>query len=243
MLYSDYYKSIQSILGKIHDGQSESIEQAAQFVSESILNSGIIHVFGCGHSHMLAEEVFYRAGGLVPVNAILEPALMLHTGAVKSSVLERMEGYASLIFERYDIKGDDILFIISNSGINSVPIEMAIEAAHRGIKVIGITSSSYFNEKSRHSSGQLLYQIVDLYIDNCVCKGDAVLAVANSEIKIGPASSIAGMFIINSIFVQAIEILAKNGIVPPVYMSGNIEGGEEHNEKLVEKYGHRLKHI
>lgn len=243
MMYHDYYKNIQQILQNIYIGQSDKIEQAAQFVSESVLNSGIIHVFGCGHSHMLAEEVFYRAGGLVPVNAILEPALMLHTGAAKSSILERMEGYASLIFERYDINNNDILIIASNSGINSVPIEMAIKAIDSGVKVIGITSSGYFNEKSRHSSGELFYQIVDLYINNCVPKGDTVINVKGKKIKTGPASTIAGMFIIHSIILQATELMLKKGVTPPIYISGNIEGGQEYNEKFIKKYKHKLKHL
>lgn len=243
MFLDSYFTVVQSLLDEIYKTQKSNMEKAAKVCSECIQNDGIIHVFGCGHSHMLAEEVFDRAGGLVPVNAILEPGLMLHTGARKSSGLERMEGYARLIFNNYNIEPNDVIFVASTSGINPVPIEMAMTASEKGIKVIGITSSSYFDSKSRHKSGKLLYQVVDFYIDNRVPKGDASLSVENTNVKTAPVSTIAGVYILNSVLAQTVEFLAQKGVKPLVYVSGNIEKADDAEDLCLDKYINRLKHL
>lgn len=242
-MMEQYYQKITEILASIYNQQGAKIKQAAERVAKTISNDGIVHIFGCGHSHLLAEEVFYRAGGLVPINAILDPGLMLHEGAAKSSKLERLSGYAPLLLANYNVQPQDLLLVISNSGINSVPIEMALCGKERGVEVIAITSSYYFHEQSRHASGKHLYEVSDLYIDSLVEKGDATLKLEGTSLKVGPSSTMAAAFIINSIMTQAAENFVKLGIQPPVFASNNVPGGEEHNKQYLEKYKGRLKHL
>ncbi len=243
MKMHQYYQKITGILSSIYYNQGEKIQEAAGMVAKTISEDGIIHIFGCGHSHLIGEEVFYRAGGLVPINAILDPGLMLHEGAAKSSKLERLPGYAALLIDNYNVHPQDLLIVVSNSGINSVPIEMALCGKELGVGVIAITSSCYFNERSRHSSGKRLYEVSDLYIDSLVEKGDATLNLEGTYLRVGPSSTMAATFIINSIMVQAAENLTKLGTIPPVFASNNVEGGEDHNKQYLEKYKGRLKHL
>lgn len=235
-----YYKALTETLEKIHSTQTEAIRKAAEQVAKTIENDGIIYVFGCGHSHLIAGDAFYRAGGLANVCAMFDTDLMLHNGAAKSSAFERMEGLSKHIFKRYAPTEKDALIVISTSGINSVPIEMAMLGKENGVFTAAICSSSYFGKKSRHSSGKLLYQCVDLYLDNCVPSGDAVVDI--DGIKMGAVSTAASSLILNSILAEAAGIAAAK-IKPPIYMSGNVEGGAEYNEALIERYTPRIKHL
>src|SRR5690625_340908 len=136
MLYKEYFSRIGDLLDKVADKESESIKEAADLITNSISEDGVLHVFGCGHSQMYAMELFYRAGGLVPVNAILTPALSLSPTAPLSTFGERQEGLAKVILDAENIKSQDVMVIVSTSGRNAVPIEMALEAKSRGLKVI-----------------------------------------------------------------------------------------------------------
>ena len=235
-----YYKSLTETLDKIHNTQTEAIAQTAKQIARTIENDGIIYVFGCGHSHLIAGDAFYRAGGLANVCAMFDTDLMLHNGAAKSSALERMEGIAKHIYRRYAPTEKDALIVISTSGINSVPIEMASLGKANGVFTAAICSSSYFGKTSRHSSGKLLYQCADIYLDNCVPAGDAVVDIEG--IRMGAVSTAASALILNSILVEAAGIAAAK-VKPPIYMSGNVEGGAEYNEALIERYTSRIKHL
>lgn len=243
MLYHKYFEEVENVIHNVMNSQGEHIEDAAKIVADSLAQDGMLYVFGCGHSHMIGEDLFYRAGGTVPVCAMLDGDLMLHEGAVKSSHYEKMSGLARPIFERYGITSKDVLLVVSTSGINCVPIEMAMCAKEKGIPVIGIVSESYREDTSRHTSGLKLHDIVDVLLDNAVCHGDASVEIADSGIKIGPISTISSCLIAQSIVVQADEILWEKGIKPPVYVSGNIPGGMDRNKKLIEQYMPRIKHL
>ncbi|WJH35504.1 sugar isomerase domain-containing protein [Paenibacillus sp. CC-CFT747] len=128
-----YYRAVTQVLETIQTTQQEAMEKAAAACAKAIASKRAIYLFGTGHSHMLAEEPYYRAGGLVPVIPILETGLMLHEGAVKSTKLERLTGYAAILLEQAGVGDGDVLFIISNSGINALPVEMAEEASRRGL--------------------------------------------------------------------------------------------------------------
>ena len=235
-----YYKALTETLEKIHKTQTEIIADTAKHIAKTIENDGIIYVFGCGHSHLIAGDAFYRAGGLANVCAMFDADLMLHNGAAKSSAFERMEGLAKHIFRRYAPTEKDSLVVISTSGINSVPIETAMLGKEKGVFTAAICSSSYFGKKTRHSSGKLLYQCADIYLDNCVPSGDAVVDI--DGIKMGAVSTAASAFILNSVLVEAAGI-ASAKVKPPIYMSGNVDGGAEYNEALVERYTPRIKHL
>jgi uncharacterized phosphosugar-binding protein len=240
MFALNYISEVKKLLTRIEDTQLDKIKEAGKIFARVIEEDRLIHVMGTGHSHMIAEELFVRAGGIAPVNAILDENIILTAGARKSSKLEKLEGLAGIIWEEYEIKKDDVMLIVSNSGRNSVPIEMALRAKEEGLYLMAITSLDHSkNSKSRHSSGKKLYQIADLVFDNCVPEGDSLLEF--NGVKSGPASTIAGVLIVNSIVAEALELLSKKGIPLPVYGSQNVDGYD--NESLFKKYEKRIKYL
>lgn len=241
MLYQEYFTQVTEVLNKVMDTQSEKIEAAAKLISKCWERDGMLYVFGCGHSHMIGEDLFYRAGGSAAVCAMLDPDLMLHAGAVKSSHYERMSGLAKPIFDRYRLTDKDVLLVVSTSGINSVPVEMAMCAREKGIPVIAIVSEAYADDASRHASGKKLHDVASIVLDNGVCHGDA--AVTLGQMNIGPISTISGCMIAQGIMVQASENMLNNGQTPPSYVSGNLPGGMERNQTLIQRYMPRNKHL
>lgn len=235
-----YYEEIIHILNKIKDTQADKIRSASRIVADTIKRDGIIYVFGCGHSHLVGLDCFYRAGGLVNVSAMLDTDLMLHNGAAKSSVMEKMSGIAESIFTRYCITEKDMLIVISTSGKNAVPVEMAQAASCRGIPNIAVVSSAYFDDKK---DAPLLYECADMYIDNCVPHGDAVMDIAGSEARMGSVSTIGSVYIMQSLLLEGAQLAAKEGARVPIYMSGNVEGGAEYNQSLIQEYLPRIKHL
>jgi uncharacterized phosphosugar-binding protein len=233
---------MQAVLDRIVDTQMENIKRAGELVAEAIAKDGLVYTFGTGHSHVVAEEVSLRAGGLLAVDAILEPSLTGHTKMWQSLFMERLEGMAEIIADYYEISPDDVLVIISNSGRNAVPIEMAKTARDRGLPVIAVTSMEMSQgTDSRHSSGKKLYQLADVVIDNCCPMGDCLLNLEGARAPVGGGSGVAGMFIIHSVMVEATQRLIDRGIDPPVGLAGNLDGAEEYNRPILERYKHRLK--
>ena len=240
MITEKYFEKVVSLLTEIKDTQKEKMQQASKMIAETIKNDGIIYIFGCGHSHLIALDCFYRAGGLANVSAMLDTDLMLHNGAAKSSIMEKMPNIAESIFERYCITEKDVLITISTSGKNAVPVEMAKTATKNGIKNISVVSSSYFGDKK---DSPLLYECSDLFIDNCVPHGDAVIDIKNAKTKMGSLSTIASSFIMQSILMESAELAGIDGADLPIYMSGNVDGGAEFNKSLIKKYLGRIKHL
>jgi uncharacterized phosphosugar-binding protein len=238
----DYANAINEVFQNIIATQVEGIQKAAEICARTVANNGIIYTFGTGHSHVIAEDVTYRAGGLAPVDAILEPSLTGHGAVWKSEYMERVEGMAEVILNYYGMTSKDALIVVSNSGRNAAPIEMAKLAHERGIPVIAITSLKHSQgTTSRHSSGKKMYEFADVVIDNQCPKGDCLLRVEGLAQPVGAGSGVSGLFIIHSIIVQSIQNLADMGIKPPVFMSGNLDGSEEINNRLIEQYKGRIK--
>lgn len=243
MLMQQYANQITRAIDTICTEQSEKILQAAGMVRNVLAQDGLIYVFGCGHSHILSEETFYRAGGLVSVAPILYPPLMLHEGAAESSRLEKQPGLAAQVLKGYDITEKDMLFCLSTSGINPVPVELAEAVRSRGIPTVAICSSAYFDQPSRCPNGKHLYEVADLWLDNMAPHGDACLQPQGSPIKTTPLSTITGAFLLNSILAEGMELALKDGVEVPAYLSGNIPGGGERNQSLIEKFQPRIRHL
>lgn len=238
----NYFKKITELLVDVESKEADVLKQAAEKVSNAIQDGGIIHLFGCGHSHILTEEVYYRAGGLVPIQPILHEPLMLHEGAVRSSSLERKNDYAHTFMEDRDIRPGDVIFVISTSGRNPVPVDVAEIAKQKGAYVIGITSIKYSSSQpSRHTSDKHLYDAVDLVINNHAPVGDALMSHDNVDMKFSPSSTVIGATILNAIFAESIKLMADAGFEPPILLSGNIEGSDGHNDQLIKKYEGRVK--
>jgi uncharacterized phosphosugar-binding protein len=233
MLANAYLDNAQRLLGRIQTTQLDSILEAASWITDSLIEGGVFHVFGSGHSHILADEAHSRAGGLVPIQPIDDPL---------EGKAERLVGYAAVLLNQYDVREGEVIIIASNSGINALPIEMALEAKKRGLRVIAVTSIAHtMATSSRYASGKKLHQVADLVIDNCGIVGDAAIEVTDFPGRAGATSSIAGVAIINSIVVQVAENLMKKGATPPILISSNVAGGDEHNERIRSQYRERLK--
>ncbi|MEH7108964.1 SIS domain-containing protein [Bacillus sp. JJ1764] len=240
-MLKQYFEKAKEKVELVEKNQMAKLKEAAEQVAKAIQNGGIIQLFGCGHSHILTEEVCYRAGGLVPINPILFEPLMLHEGAIRSSQLERQNGLAAEFMSAQDIRKEDVMFVISTSGRNPVPVDVAQMAKVKGAFVIGITSLEYSkSQPSRHESGKHLFNSVDLVIDNYSTKGDAALSYEKVSVPFGPTSTVVGAVIINAIFAEAVKMMADNGFEPPIFLSGNIDGADQHNQQLIEKYRDRI---
>lgn len=238
----EYAKSMQAILDTIVAQEMGKILQAADVIANAVVQDGIVYTFGTGHSHIIAEDVAYRAGGLVPVDAILEAALTGHEKVRQSEFMERIEGISKVILDYYNPSSRDAIVIISNSGRNAAPVEMAMHAHDRGMPVIAITSLAHSQgTTSRHSSGKKLYELADIVIDNHCIKGDAMIRMEGLPMPVGAGSGIAGLFILHTIMVQTIQTLLDRGVKPPVFMSGNLDGSDLVNIPLRERYKGRVK--
>lgn len=226
----------QRLLDEVLKTQLDKIEEAAQLCADALCSDGFIFTFGTGHSHMLAEEIFYRAGGLARVYPIFDDSLMLHRAAANSSMMERMPGLAKLLLDDVDaVEYGGVMFLFSNSGCNTVAIEMAEEARARGIKTVCITNMIHSTTTtSRHPEGKKLYQVCDVVIDNKGCKGDACIDIGKQ--RSGPTSTAVGAAIMQAIVCRTIELCAERGNPCEVFISGNIEGGTEANAVYHKKY-------
>lgn len=236
-----YSKNVREVLDKVQNTQAANIDAAAAAAAKAVAQDGLIHTFGTGHSHMVAEEVVYRAGGLAAVNAILEPSITGDQQVSKSEYTERMEGWGKIIVDYHRVDKKDVMIVISNSGRNGAPIEVAWECQKRGVPVIAILSRDYGTQvTSRHSSGKKLLDVADIIIDNCSELGDATLELEGLPVPVGPTSNVSAFYIINAIIVGAVEKLLEMGIEPPVFLSGNLDEGRDHNDVLIEKYRSRI---
>lgn len=238
--YRTYMRRLYDIIEDVLATQGRDIETAAGWMADTIAQRGIVHLFGSGHSHMIAEEVFHRAGSLLPLNPMLDPNLTLF-GMVNATQLERMPGYGKVIVGAHDIRDGEVVIVASNSGVNPVPIEVVLECKALGARTIAITSDEHYRDApSRHESGQRLTDVADLTLDTRVPRGDAVVNIPGADTPAGGASSVVGIALINALVVEAAAQLQKRGVKPPLIPSMNVPGGDEEMAALIEQWGDRL---
>jgi len=228
-----YLQKAAALLAEIEATQLETIEILGNRIGQSIADQGIVHLFGSGHSHMAANEVFIRAGTLTTVRAIWPRQI--------TDKLERVEGLGGAILNMGDVRHGELLFIISNSGINPMPIDVALEAKRKGAITIAVSSKQHsLSVPSRHSTGKRLFEVCDYFLDTCVPSGDVLLREESFPYPYGPASTIASVTLIQAVMAQAVHWLVEQGIEPPVRVSRNMPGGDEHNDRLGDLYRHRI---
>lgn len=241
MKQHEFYEILTKQLAQEFQEEEKAIEQAAQYCAKSVMKKRLIHVFGCGHSQMFAMEVFYRAGGLVPVNALLIPHLALFPKAKLSTLQERIEGFSNEYLALEDTSSDDTMIIVSISGRNAGVIDMALAAKKIGMKVIALTSIAFSSEvSSRHSSGKSLKDVVDVLIDIKCVSGDACLSMPNMEANFCGTSTILGMSVMQSIIARCVEVCVDLGYVPPVYVSSNLDKGDAINAQYIKEYSKQI---
>ena len=233
-----YIKIVNETIDRGFSTQKETMLNVSKLIAAAIESKKNVFVFGCSHAGILAEEVFYRTGGLAVINPIFFPGFMLNTRPITmTSSLERISGLGKTLLNKNHVGEGDVLIIHSVSGRNTVPVEMAIEAKKIGVHTVCITNLAYSNAvTSRHPDGKRLFEVCDEVIDNCGDIGDAAIKLEGLEEKIGPTSTAVGTALLNAIVIDAVEMMIADGIVPPVFMSANIDGGDEHNARIFEEY-------
>ena len=225
------------VVNKIRETQIGNIDEAGRLVARTHMSGHKFFVTGSGHSHTVAEEFYGRAGGIAFTVPIMTTELTLEEHPTKSSYLERLPGYASILGGLYGVSEGDTILIASNSGRNAYPVEMALYAKEHGANVIAITNIEHSSRTtSRDVSGKKLMEIADIVIDNCGVEGDSSLKLEGMRTSIAPTSSMANAFIVQTMVAACCDEMLKNGQEPPVFVSLNSDGNETVNDELFARY-------
>ena len=236
-----YLTTLRNLLDKLENTQEAMIDEVSALCADRVARGGLMYFFGTGHSHMISEEPFYRAGGLACVYPIFETDLMLHEGASKSSIYERMPGLGGAIIDNKPLSKDDVIFLISNSGRNAVIVDAALRAKEKGAFTVAITSLNHSSSvSSRHPSGKRLFEVCDYVLDNGGIPGDACVTLEGLDQTIAPTSTVIDVSIVNLISIGTAQKLLDRGIVPPVFTSANTDKGDSANKDIIAEYKRRI---
>ena len=242
-LAEKYLQTAEAQIEALGDSQMPQIETAAGWFAEVVAAKRLVYIFGTGHSHMLAEELFYRAGGLARVVPMLQPALMLHESASGSTQAERDPNIVGELLKQYPMGGGDVLVVASNSGRNACPVELAMAAKERSVRTIAVINAEHSAKwTSRHPSGKRLGDVVDLVIDNCGVEGDACVPLPESYLSIGATSTVTGCLIMQMIACRATEMLYASGTPPDLYQSSNANH-DDRNKALIAEHKKTNPHL
>ncbi|MCL2056753.1 MAG: SIS domain-containing protein [Oscillospiraceae bacterium] len=237
-----YLSAVRDILQTVGETQLEAMEKAAGILARAISEKRSVFTFGTNHAGLLAQELFYRTGGLAVINFIRAPGLFLDVDPpTLTTDMERLPGYGKAIVDANPIGKGDVVLLHSVSGRNAVPIDVALHAREKGAVTICLCNMNTSAEvQSRHSSGKNLHEVCDLVIDNCGGYGDAVLEIGGFPERVAPSSTAVGAAILNAVVARTVELLLEKGITPPVFISSNVPGGDEHNEKIMAEYSGQI---
>ncbi|MFD3519403.1 SIS domain-containing protein [Streptomyces sp. NPDC058653] len=242
-LAGQFFGAAIGLLERVSEEEAANIEAAGKAIAETVASGGRVFAFGAGHSSLAAQDVVYRAGGLAVMNLLNVPGVMGVDvmPATLGSALERVDGLASAVLDSSPATSGDVLVIISLSGRNALPVEMALNARALGLKVIGVTSVAYATEtKSRHASGTYLKDHCDIVLDSKIPVGDAELSTDGIEAPFAPASTVVTSALMQAMVATAAGGLVDRGIEPPLLRSGNVDGGHEWNRRVMTEYGDRI---
>ncbi len=245
-----YYKDALDRLSRLLDGQRQALDRAEALCTEAIAADGLVHLFGCGHSRMLCEEMTPRQGCFVGWHTIVELALTYHNlivgpnGLRQSLHLEKTSGYAEQILRNFAFGPRDVMIVISTSGIREVIIEMAEGAKQRGLAVIGVVSRAHCDQaRPAHASGQKLIDVADVILDNGAPVGDSLLTLEGSASRTGPFSTVGGALVMNLLRCEVAQRLIDRGIEPVFLPSHQFVGSrtvEEQLEYFYTQYARRV---
>lgn len=246
--WENYFKTMQDVVSKVLETQGEAIMKAAEILADTTEKGGIIYGFGTGHSHLVTDDAFWRAATPANYCALLEQSATGSFEITKSYYVENTYGIGKLIVDYHRITPDDCMIIISNSGNNIAPVDAAIRAKEKGIPVVAITAVEYSDFlKTKHKDGEKLKDVADVVLDNCSLIGDAAVDIEGFPMKVGSTSTIPNVFLQNAILTQMVELLVQRGFEPDVYYNGHMafmdENCADHNDKIVDKYFHRIRNL
>lgn len=234
-----YQKAVLAVLEEAFRQESETIAAAVAMLAEAIWHKRSFYVFGASHAGMIAEEMYYRAGGLMVVNPIFGSDIMLNRTPISTtSLMEQLEGYGTVLAQGVDFQAGDVLLVHSVSGRNAVAIDLVFAAKAKGVHVIALTNLAYSQSvTSRHSSGKRLFELADIVLDNHGAIGDAACALPGLAQKAGPTSTVVGAALVNTIVVEVCkELIARGMPHPPIFYSANLDGGQARNAELIAQF-------
>jgi uncharacterized phosphosugar-binding protein len=231
------------LLRRVRDEEAEAVAAAGTLLADTVAAGGRLFAFGAGHSSLAAQDVVYRAGGLALMNLLTVPGVVGVDvmPATLGSALERVDGLAAAVLDSSPLRAGDALVIISLSGRNPLPVEMALNARALGVQVVGVTSlASATGTRSRHATGTFLKDHCDIVLDSKIAVGAAELTLDTVPAPFAPASTVVTTALLQAVMATAAATLAARGIEPPLLRSGNVDGGHEWNARVLEKYRDRI---
>lgn len=246
-LCAAYLDDVTVHMGGILRNTRDAMEAAAERIAAHIAADRLLHVFGPGgHSNLAAQEIFFRAGGLMHVSAILDEGTLLSNGALRSMAIERTPGYGRVVIADRGLGEDDLLLLVNAYGINAALIDAALEARARGAALIGVSSrvhaeSTAPEHPARHPTKANLHDLVDIHIDTAVPIGDAIVRMEGVGEPLAAVSTFANAFALNALVIRVVARLVAMGVEPPVWRSGNAPGGDEANARFLGRFRHRVK--
>ena len=246
-LCQGYFDDVTALMQRILVEERDPLDRAAARVADQIAADRLVHVYGPGgHSNLGSQEIFFRAGGLMHISAILDEGTLLSNGALRSMAIERTPGYGKLVIANQRLGDTDLLILVNAYGINAALIDAALEARRRGAFIIGVSSRTHADNTAadhpaRHPTRQNLHDIVDIAIDTKVPVGDAMIKVPGMSENIAAISTFANAFSLNCLVIRTVAKLVDRGIEPPVWRSGNAPGGDEANGRFIANFQNRVR--
>ena len=242
-----YAEIVTGLIGEIEASQADAVGAAARLLADQIAADRLVHVYGPGgHSNLASQEIFFRAGGLMHIAAILDEGTLLSGGALRSMSVERLPGYGRTVIDDRRLGSDDLLILVNAYGINAALIDAALRARELGATLIGVSSRQHAEQTApdhpaRHPSRANLHDLVDVHVDTRVPIGDAMLELDGVGEKVGAVSTFANAYVLNWLVITTIEELADRGLEPPIWRSGNAPGGDEANSRRLAEFAGRIR--
>lgn len=242
-----YLGEVTALMQQILAEETASVDAAAELLATQIRADRLVHVYGPGgHSNLAAQEVFFRAGGLMHISAILDEGTLLSSGALRSMAMERTPGYGKVVIEDWQLGEQDVLILANAYGINSALIDAALTAREAGVQTVGVSSRVHAEQTAaehpaRHPSGANLHDLVDVHLDTKVPIGDAVVQVPGAGEATGAVSTFANAFTLNWLMLSVVELLAGDEAPIPMWRSGNAPGGDEANARFLARFRSRVR--